>query len=280
MIYIDFEGKTPVDNNLPNWKPWSQEKWNAWLAKSAELLAELEKLSEVGDIKERNDFIDSKSAHWGKLKPWLQALSKGKCWFSEVRELYSYYDVEHFRPKKEAIDINGFKRDGYWWLAFDYSNFRLCGNVGNRKKGGWFPLKDTSYCSTYDLQCEESEECYLLDPTDLNDVALIAFNEEGNAIIVPDNEISEWDKQRVEVSIKRLKLNEHEALTEERKKIWQKVSQEIDLFLKSKSRCSNGGNPAAMGKMKEHARNIRKMSRSESELSSVAKWCVLFRNNC
>ncbi|HRF06758.1 MAG TPA: hypothetical protein PLP32_19505, partial [Accumulibacter sp.] len=30
------------------------------------------------------------------------ALSAGKCRFSEVRELYSHYDVEHFRPRKEA----------------------------------------------------------------------------------------------------------------------------------------------------------------------------------
>jgi hypothetical protein len=26
-------------------------------------------------------------------------------------------------------------------LAFDWQNFRVCGNVGNRKKGTYFPLR-------------------------------------------------------------------------------------------------------------------------------------------
>ncbi len=82
----------------------------------------------------------------GAPKNWLLALSGGKCWFSEVRELYSHYDVEHFRPKKEAKGLDGADRDGYWWLAFDYMNFRVCGYVGNRKKGGWFPLQQGSLC--------------------------------------------------------------------------------------------------------------------------------------
>jgi len=98
----------------------------------------MKELYTQGKIEERNNLIDSKSAHWGKLKLWLKVLSHGKCWFSEVRELYSHYDVEHFRPKKEAKAMDGTVRDGYWWLAFDYTNYRLCGNVGNRKKGGWF----------------------------------------------------------------------------------------------------------------------------------------------
>ena len=90
-----------------------------------------------------------------------------------------HYDVEHFRPKKEAKALDGTIRDGYWWLAFDYMNFRLCGNVRNRKKGGWFPLKVGSLCSTYAAPCEESETRYLLDPVDDDDVALIGFRQGG-----------------------------------------------------------------------------------------------------
>ncbi len=220
MRYIDFEGKTPADKDIPGWEPWTKEKWQEWIDKSAELRAELEKLDSAGKTEERNKFIDANSGHWGKLKPWLQALSMGKCWFSEVRELYSHYDVEYFRPKKEAKSLDGKVRDGYWWLAFDYTNFRICGTVGNRKKGGWFPLRDGSLCSTYKEQCEESETPYLLDPTDLDDVSLIAFNEEGNIVPAPDKDISDWERQRVEESIERLKLNKHVALTEARQKIW------------------------------------------------------------
>ena len=42
----------------------------------------------------------------------------------------------------------GVSAKGYWWLAFDYMNFRVCGNVGNHKKGGWFPLGENSRFSS------------------------------------------------------------------------------------------------------------------------------------
>ena len=90
-----------------------------------------------------------------------------------------------FAPRKRPRRWIAGLRDGYWWLAFDYMNFRVCGNVGNRKKGGWFPLKDGSLCSTHAQPCEESETRYLLDPIDDDDVALIAFDEEGKVIPMP-----------------------------------------------------------------------------------------------
>lgn len=280
MRFIDIEGKTPVntprDPDFPDWEPWAQEAWVAWLAQSQAYYQQLETLHNNSDIEGRNKFIDDHAAHWGRLKSWLQVLSKGKCWFSEVKELFSHYDVEHFRPKKETKALDGTVRDGYWWLAFDYTNYRLCGNVGNRKKGGWFPLKEGSLVSEFNNRCEESEAIYLLDPTDPDDVNLIAFDEEGNAIAAPG--ISDWEKQRVEETIKRLKLNEHAALPEERRKIWQKVSQEIELYLKAKSRCSHGCNPAAKQKVRDHLINIRSMTQAGAELSSVARWCILFRN--
>ena len=204
MIWIDMEHKRPTDTDIPNWVPWTQTQWDAWLAKSAQLVAELAALDAAGKRAERNALIDANSTHWGALKEWMLALSAGKCWFSEVRELYSHYDVEHFRPKKEAKALDPSLRDGYWWLAFDYMNFRVCGNVGNRKKGGWFPLKDGSLCSTHAQQCEESETRYLLDPIDDDDVSLIAFDEEGK--VIPMLGSSAWEQKRVNETVKRLKL--------------------------------------------------------------------------
>lgn len=281
MRFIEFEGKTPVntplDVDFPDWQPWTEEQWKAWLDTSKEYLVELERLNANGDKKARNEFIDAHSEHWGQLKLWLKVLSKGKCWFSEVKELFSHYDVEHFRPKKEAKELDKTVRDGYWWLAFDYTNYRLCGNVGNRKKGGWFPLKEDSICSTYEVQREESEDAYLLDPTDEEDVNLIAFDESGDAIPAPT--ASDWEKARAEITIKRLKLNEHGDLAEARRKVWQKVCFEIEQYQKYKARCSQGGNPAAKQKMRNHCLNIKKLTAYDAELSSVAKWCVFFRED-
>jgi hypothetical protein len=262
MRYIDIEKHKPEAK---------------WLEKSDKLTKKLMELHQNGDIEARNKLIDDNAGHWGEIKHWLLSLSHNKCWFSEARDIFSHMDVEHFRPKLEAKEIDGTKRDGYWWLAFDYRNFRACGNVGNRKKGGWFPLKFGSLISTYDNQCEESETHYLLDPTDADDVELIGFDEEGLAIPAPG--ITEWNKERVLETIKRLKLNEHEILPIERQKKWQIMVREIDMYQRYKSRCSNGSNPGAKQKVSEHARNIRKMSRESEELSAVAKWCVLFRND-
>ncbi|MGY2210013.1 hypothetical protein HBO08_15575 [Pseudomonas rhodesiae] len=284
MIWIDLRSKLPTAS-IPNWDPtaktqqwvpWTQAKWDAWLAKSESLVAELSTLELAGNRVDRNRVIDENSAHWGALKDWLLALSAGKCWFSEVRELYSHYDVEHFRPKKEAKALDSTVRDGYWWLAFDYMNFRACGNVGNRKKGGWFPLRDGSLCSSFADPCEESETRYLLDPIDDDDVDLIAFDEEGKVISMPGT--SEWDQKRVQETIRRLKLNEHVPLAEERRKVWQKVDRLIEDFKIAKAR-SGGNNPAAKARLLEVRARIREMTSRNAELSAVARWCVFFRND-
>ena len=295
MRWIDFEGKKPTDA-FSGWLPWQEAAWHEWLTTSSSFLSQMRTLNDEAEalmlndpdgaavkIAARNKIITDNGTHWGTLKPWLLALSHGKCWFSESKDYFSHYEVEHFRPKKESkddenpnVDGKTVIRDGYWWRAFDYTNFRICGNVGNRKKGGWFPLKKGSPCSTFACRCEESEEPYLLDPTDPSDVDLIAFDDEGKVIVRPG--CSAWETARVEISAKRMKLNEHEALTEARRDVWQRVSREIEGFLTAKQRSSSGGNPAAKEKLKSHIRNIREMLRPETPLSSVAHWCVCFRN--
>lgn len=296
MRWIDFENKKPTDA-FEGWEPWSQEDWQAWLDKSERLLKQMEAFnSEVtqlkadGDdegaeekLKARNKVIDDNSSHWGELKEWLLALSHRKCWFSEVKDLYNHWHVEHFRPKKQAkddkncdSDEKAVTRDGYWWLAFDYSNYRICGSVGNTKKGGWFPLKQGSICSKYDSRCEESESPYLIDPSIASDVSLLAFDEEGKIIAAPG--ASTWETERVEISVKRLKLDQHEALTEARRDIWQTVSREIEGFRTAKQRAAQGCNPAAKTKLEGHIRTIRDMVKPSAQLSSVARWCVSFRN--
>lgn len=277
MIWIDLESKLPTDKDIPGWFPWSQVQWDAWKAESVRLIGELEKLNTAGMIKERNEFIDAHSSHWSKLKPWLSALSSGKCWFTEARDIASYKDVEHFRPKKSAKANNGSERDGYWWLAFDYMNFRLACNVPNRKKGTWFPLRYGSKTSTFSRQCEDEETPQFLDPTNAYDVGLLAFDEEGKAIPAPG--ISKWDKVRVLRSTIRLKLTEHQDLPEERRKVWQKTATAINGYYTAldKARVANAN--AAKQKLHERAREIQNLTKPTAELSAVARWCVLFRND-
>jgi len=298
MRHIEFKNKTPMDTGVPGWKPWSKAEWEDWLKASADLLkdvtrldAERAKFEAAGDKKaaeekraERNKYISDNSAHWGKLKPWLFALSHGKCWFTDTTNNGSHYDVEHFRPKAEAKNLDRSERDGYWWLAFDYTNYRLAGGVPNAKKGGWFPLCDGSHCSTADVRCEESEVPFLLDPISPTDHLLLAFDEEGNAIPVPsaDNwatELGKWNKARAEESINRYKLNDHDALPGKRRKTWQKVNEAIKEFLDAKAKYHPINNPKPGETMEQAARRIEEMTKPDVEFSSVAKWCLHLRND-
>lgn len=156
-------------------------------------------------------------------------------------------------------------------------NFRVCGNAGNRKKGGWFPLKDGSLCSTHAQPCEESETRYLLDPIDDDDVALIAFDEEGKVIPMPGS--STWEQDRVIETVRRLKLNEHAPLAEARRKIWEQVDRLIKDFNEAKSRCGKGNNPGAKAKLTNIRARAREFTDPSAELSAVARWCILVRND-
>ena len=92
MRWIEFENKTPVQP-LKDWEGWTAEKWQKWLDESRDLHASLAAIQDEidafhasgndkaaeGKLAERNKFIDDHSDHWGKLKPWLFALSHGKC---------------------------------------------------------------------------------------------------------------------------------------------------------------------------------------------------------
>jgi hypothetical protein len=275
VIFIDLENKLPTDADLPPYIRWSQADWDAWLAETSILVAALATLDAAGQIKERNALIDKRSDHWGKLKPWLLSLSGGKCWFTEARDIASHLDVEHFRPKKTARNVKGPERDGYWWLAFDFMNFRIAGTVPNRKKGVWFPLRYGSQCSTYIRRCEGDEVPHFLDPTNAYDVTLLAFDDEGKAIPAPG--ITRWEYVRVMRTVERLKLTEHQALAEERRKVWQNTTKLINKYLQalSESRSSS----AARERLKTAAREIVCLTRPDAELSAVAKWCVRLRNN-
>lgn len=249
--------------------------WEAWLIESERLISELAKLNTAGKLKERNELIDKHSGHWGKLKPWLLALSGGKCWFTEARDIASHLDVEHFRPKKAARNAKGPERDGYWWLAFDYMNFRIAGTVPNRKKGAWFPLRHGSPCSTYVSRCEGDEIPHFLDPTNAHDVTLLAFDEEGKAVPAPG--IPRWDYVRVWRTVDRLKLSEHQALAEERRKVWQNTTKLINKYLQALTKARTSA--AAREQVKTAARDILCLTKPETELSAVAKWCVRLRND-
>lgn len=243
-----------------------------WVNRANNLLAQLRA---APDSAARKVIIDANAAAWGALKPWLLKLSHEKCWFSEAKDCFSHWDVEHYRPKKSAKDIDGTETDGYWWLAFDWKNLRICGNAGNRKKGTFFPLRNGCQRATgptFDLRLEDPQ---LLDPVDDDDPNLLSFNVEGRAIPVPGINAG-WDKERVEYSIERFNLD-FPPLMEKRKTIWNECWQRIRSYRHELKLLSDSGgqNPIARSQVKESAKAIREMMRPEKELSSVVRACIL-----
>ena len=71
---------------------------NEWLSKAEDLLQQMEA---AADDDARKKIIDDNSVTWGEMKEWLlKKLSYNKCWFSEARDCFNHWDVEHFRPEE------------------------------------------------------------------------------------------------------------------------------------------------------------------------------------
>ena len=116
---------------------------------------------------------------------------------------------------------------------------------------------------------------YFLDPTNAHDVTLLAFDEEGKAVPAPG--IPRWERVRVKRTVERLKLTEHQALSEERRKVWQKTTNLINKYLKALSEARTSA--AARERVRATARDIVCLTKPDAELSAVAKCCIRFRND-
>lgn len=245
--------------NFPNGRKPPQPEW---LAKAKALT---DRLKAAGSKAERDRIIDENSSVWTEIKEWLSTFSDGKCWFSEARETYSHYQVEHFRPKKEAREPD---RDGYWWLSFDYRNYRLCGGVGNAKKGSYFPLREgTNPALCKDDNCDD-EAPLLIDPTVLKDVMLITFTEGGKAEPAePDG----WQHQRAYCSIKRYKLNDYQPLVTARANVWLQCQFDVDELIVLLAKQKANYSPSREKEIELLVARLAERAKPSTPFSSVAQ---------
>lgn len=241
-----------------------------WVSKADKLIVSLKN---AADDEVRKKIIDDNSALWGELKPWLLSISHGKCWFSEAKDCFSHWDVEHYRPKKSAKEDKGDPVDGYWWLAFQWTNFRICGNAGNRKKGTYFPLR-TGCKRAQPFGDLRYEQPVLLDPIDEDDPNLISFNLEGRAVPAPYVE-DPWERDRVIRSVERYNLD-FPALMEKRKIIWSEMWAQLQEYLKELALYhEDPNNLIAKDRSKQAAKRVRALISERAEFSSVARACIL-----
>ncbi len=230
--------------------------------------------------KERTQFIKDNASYWGKLKDHYSKLSHEKCWYTEAKELASAYHMDHFRPKNETIPLKeqecGIKTcnndEAYWWLAFDWLNYRLSGSIPNSSKNCYFPLRDkSSIAKKYeDLVYEDSA---LIDPTEAGDLIWIAFNTEGRVYPDVDDELS-WEAQRVRVSIRIYNLN-YQPLVDQRVQIQVKCKRLIRDIESIHNDLKNNDNVYARKQFHDKVRELREMTKAAAELSSTARNYIL-----
>jgi len=76
------------------------------------------------------------------VKAQLSILYNNKCAFCETNPVVSnYLEVEHFRPKGNIKDEPEHK--GYYWLAFEWTNFLYACRKCNGSKANQFPIAGT-----------------------------------------------------------------------------------------------------------------------------------------
>lgn len=253
-----------------------KEELEAWLNKSNEILAEM-KLET--NPKKRSAIIHRNKNHWRNddLLNYLKKLSDGKCWYTEARFVAEYPQLEHFRPKSCARDEN-WKRchDGYWWLAFDIENYRLSKPMPNVKKGTYFPLRELAMAVTVPDIAVSRESPMLLDPTNEGDAELISFNALGQPepCSEPPVALSDWDKQRIDFSIKRYGLDNSE-LCDRRKELWVAINSMFSEYAINACKVRDQRCIESAGRVKQLRIELKEYLEPTQEFTSLIRACFL-----
>lgn len=240
-----------------------------WLAEAAELTA---KLRAATDEAERADLIDKNQKLWRdeRVRGWLLGLYYNKCWYTEAQEAVSSIHVDHYRPKGRISELDNSQYEGYWWLAFDWTNYRICGQLINVKKKDSFPLSEPPRATFDNPNSIKLEAPTLIDPV-TDDARLISYEmDEDGCIAVPAAGIDEREESRATVTIDVLGLNRLDRLNQKRAGVWNRCREEVAEYL------SATGEPQALKSLRQlvAVAHLKGMIGYREELSSVAEACI------
>jgi hypothetical protein len=182
------------------------------------------------------------NAEWWRdedIRNALIALSSSKCWYCETLIDGNNPDVDHWRPKASVRGIPA--HPGYWWLAYEPSNFRIsckfCNSNSQRGQDGaprptkmdHFPLLDEA-ARVFDSESScQGEQPLLLDPTQVADCSLLGFTANGLVARHPYAPIVPADSCRPTRTIDILDLN-RTGLRERRSQTIGKVARLVELL--------------------------------------------------
>ncbi len=255
--YLSLDRVDQIPQNIKN-----------WLKKVEEANKELNKNKTVED---HHQYIDDNKHLWADedLKEWMLKLSKDKCWYTEVKHGADYPEIEHFRPKKNTKKEDSSKaNDGYYWLAFNLTNYRLCKPMPNRKKGTFFPIVDESKRAKCCDECHLDEIPIFLDPLSSNDTLLLSFNDIGEP--EPAIGCTTLQKKRVNLTVKRFGLD-HNLLNRRRKEVWKQARLLFNRYLRLTADAEKTSNVKMISKAEEALDKVLDLMKPSAEFSSVAK---------
>lgn len=249
------------------------ELWKAEAGRiSAEILA-------AQTLQEKHDLIDQYQNHWRNkdLITWLSGLSHDKCWYTETYFGGDYQEVEHFRPKKGTRNKDGSMNSihpGYYWLAFDLDNYRLCKRRPNAKKGTFFPVIDERFRAANEIHDWRDELPLFLDPLDDDDCLLLSFDDNGKP--VPAIDLEAQDIERVEFTIDKYFLDE-EVLNRRRADTWSTCRSLYNKYLNAMKLIKSSPNDkvSARAEAESDLKQLKAMLAENKEFSSVAKEALI-----
>jgi hypothetical protein len=227
----------------------------------------------AGSIEDRKKILEKNEGLWrdDRIRDWLLQQFNNKCWYSEAYDSASSIHVDHYRPKGRLKEfLGGDTFDGYWWLAFEWKNYRICGQLINVKKGDLFPIIEGQRCTSDGTIKLELESPILLDPADADDTSLISFEKDEDgcvAVCVPD--ANAVDKERVKQSIEILGLNRLDRLNKKRAVFWERCLREVVEY--SAPTTSQALRKVAQASARKH---LKEMIDYKAEFSSVAIACI------
>jgi len=233
---------------------------------------------------ERKEFIRN-NPDWNTLQEIMFNLSESKCWYSEAPPGAGDYEIDHFRPKNRSKQFDGkiLKPHGYWWLAYNWKNYRLAGGLINKRrkdrlgdneevkgKGDYFPL-DVAHGSIVANRGDNlnHELPILLDPTNIYDTCLVSFDKNGEPII--QSEISATDKFRAEKSIFFYHLD-LEQLSLYRSQVWKKCEDELSDVNEAIVDAANEFEKKAV--LRKACKTLMEITNKKAPFSKVAWACI------
>lgn len=238
----------------------------------AEAEAVTQQLRNAADEGARETIITANEGLWrdDRIRNWLLGQFNNKCWYSEAQDSVSSIHVDHYRPKgRIKQELGAVPERGYWWLAFTWDNYRICGQLLNVKKGDLFPIIEGARCTADNPVSLQLEAPTLIDPLS-DQTRLISYDKDEDACIaVVAAGIAEPDITRAEKTIEIMGLNLRQRLNEKRNDFWDKCMMKI-----SEYQNASGAHVLRLVAQSSAKAALKEMVHYDSEFSSVSEACI------